>query len=173
MQNVLKCSMTVTLQQGVKLLNGLSGDQYIETVPSAFHSCIGNHYRHSLEHFEAILPGDRPGWVDYDARKRDARVETDISAALARTEQLLERAAELQADSLEDGVRVRCGVGPDEESPVVGSTLGREIMYAVIHAVHHYAIIRMMCNQLGVEQPEGFGVAPSTLRYQTGNPAGT
>jgi len=40
-------------------------------------------------------------------------------------------------------------------------------MYAVAHAVHHYALIGVMAGIMGVELPAGFGVAPSTLKHQS------
>jgi hypothetical protein len=38
-------------------------------------------------------------------------------------------------------------------------------MYAVAHAIHHYALIAVMCGMLDVVLPAGFGVAPSTVKY--------
>ena len=46
------------------------------------------------------------------------------------------------------------------------SAVGREIMYAVAHAVHHYALIGIMAGIMGVQMPPGFGVAPSTVKHQ-------
>ena len=46
------------------------------------------------------------------------------------------------------------------------STIGREIMYSVAHAVHHYALIGVMGGIMGMKLPPGFGVAPSTLKHQ-------
>jgi hypothetical protein len=39
-------------------------------------------------------------------------------------------------------------------------------MYAVAHAVHHYALIGIMGGIMGLRMPPGFGVAPSTLKHQ-------
>jgi hypothetical protein len=52
----------------------------------------------------------------------------------------------------------------------IGSTVGRELMYAVAHAIHHYALIAVMCGMLEVPVPAGFGVAPSTLKYHAEQP---
>ena len=52
-------------------------------------------------------------------------------------------------------------------SQISGSTVGREIMYVVAHAVHHYALIGIMGGLMGLKMPAGFGVAPSTAKYQT------
>jgi hypothetical protein len=46
------------------------------------------------------------------------------------------------------------------------STIGREIMYSVAHAVHHYALIGVMGGIMGLKMPPAFGVAPSTLKHQ-------
>ena len=50
-------------------------------------------------------------------------------------------------------------------SQTSGSTVGREIMYVVAHAVHHYALIGIMGGLMGLKMPAGFGVAPSTAKY--------
>ena len=55
----------------------------------------------------------------------------------------------------------------DDVAPAMPSTIGRELMYAVAHAIHHYALIGVMCGLMGVPVPAGFGVAPSTLKHQT------
>jgi hypothetical protein len=31
----------------------------------------------------------------------------------------------------------------------------------------HYAIVRPICSQLGIDVPKEFGVAPSTLKYKS------
>jgi hypothetical protein len=158
--------MIETLRQGELLLEALSDEQYIESVPQAFSSCIGSHYRHSLEHFVPLLTSPGSSHIDYDARERNPKIETERAYALACTRAFREAAESLDASFLDQPVEVCCSVVADAESPIVPSTMGREVMYAVIHAVHHYAIIRMMCNLIDVEQPAGFGVAPSTLRFR-------
>ena len=54
----------------------------------------------------------------------------------------------------------------------VESTLDRELIYNIEHAIHHMAMIKIGLKVLAPELhlPENFGVAPSTIRYrhQTG-----
>lgn len=38
-------------------------------------------------------------------------------------------------------------------------------MFCVVHAIHHYALIRVMCGMIEVVVPDGFGVAPSTIKH--------
>ena len=39
-------------------------------------------------------------------------------------------------------------------------------MFSISHAIHHYAVIAMICRLLGALLPEGFGIAPSTVQYR-------
>ena len=110
------------------------------------------------------LPAD--GILDYDARERDQRIEQDRTVALEITRDLIHQAGALSPEELERSVKVRCSVSCDPESPVVDSSLPREVMYAEIHAVHHYAIIKILCKLKGIQTPDSFGVAPSTLNHQ-------
>ncbi|KAK3847404.1 MAG: hypothetical protein J3R72DRAFT_431333 [Linnemannia gamsii] len=44
------------------------------------------------------------------------------------------------------------------------STFGRELWFCSLHAVHHFAMIKVICAEFGMPLTEGFGVAPSTLK---------
>jgi hypothetical protein len=50
---------------------------------------------------------------------------------------------------------------------MIDSNIGRELAYCIGHAIHHYAIVRLICNEVGVEVPKDFGYAPSTLKHQS------
>ena len=56
------------------------------------------------------------------------------------------------------------GYGETEAEPV-SSNLAREVMFCVGHAIHHYAILRLLCAGVGVKLPYEFGIAPSTLKH--------
>jgi len=43
--------------------------------------------------------------------------------------------------------------------------VAREAMFCVGHAIHHYAILKLLCAEAHVELPYEFGVAPSTLKH--------
>ena len=48
---------------------------------------------------------------------------------------------------------------------MTGSTFGRELVYAIAHAIHHYALISIMAGLMGAKLPKHFGVAPSTVAH--------
>jgi hypothetical protein len=160
-------SLRAVLAQGSSLIESLDDHAYTAKPSIAGGASIGAHYRHCLDHFSILLSGDASGGIDYDARKRDPRIENEREAALEMTRHLQELAASMDYTILQSPVSVRCGVSyTDSEAPVVHSSFEREVMFSISHAVHHYALIAMICRSLGANLPEGFGVAPSTVHYR-------
>lgn len=157
-----------TLRQGETLLAEISDEAYTCTVPVAFHAAIGGHYRHCLDHFRILLDAATAGDLNYDHRERGTLVETDRFAALNATRELCAGYAALDSVWLNRPLAVTCktsySTSGSQTSP---STVGREVMYSVAHAVHHFALIGVMAGILGLKLPPGFGVAPSTLKHQT------
>lgn len=163
----LRNAVLGVLDQGVALLSTIDPAHYTERIPSAMNASIGAHIRHCLDHFETLLGGHDASLVDYDARKRDQRIETDPQFALKCTQEMRIAYGKLTDDCFDREVAVRCQVCYDsDESPLVSSTFGREAMYSVVHAIHHYALINVMCEILRIPTPQGFGVAPSTLNHE-------
>lgn len=155
------------LRQGEDLLRAIPSQRYHETVPAAFNACIGGHYRHCLDHFASVLRGLENEVVDYDRRERDPRVESDPSFALALTRSLQQRLATLAPSDLARPAKTRCEISyGDGGSPLTCSSYARELVYAIAHAIHHYALISVMARLADVTLPAHFGLAPSTLAHQ-------
>ncbi len=155
------------LAQGEDLLRALSAETYTRPVPLAFNACIGGHYRHCLDHFTSLLRSLDAEEVDYDQRERDMRIESQPDFALALTRQLRARFDQLPLGALDMKVRARCEVSyAHGDSPETGSTFGREMVYAIAHATHHYALISVMARLMDAKLPEHFGIAPSTVAHK-------
>ena len=155
------------LIQGEDLLRSLSAESYTHRVPLAFNGSIGGHYRHCLDHFASLLRGLDADEVDYDHRERNPQIESEPEFALAVTLHIREQIEQLAPAMLNTPVHARCEVSyAHGNSPVTGSTLGREMVYAIAHAIHHYALISVMARLMEVSLPEHFGVAPSTVAHQ-------
>lgn len=163
----LVSSFGEVLAQGESLLTALDDTLYTKPLPIAFDATVGGHYRHCLDHFEKLLEGLAAGEIDYDARRRDPLIETSRYAALAKTLDLGRRIRQLAQADPSTPLVMRCRSSYSiEEVPSVPTTLQREIIFCISHAIHHYALIVVMCRNMGVVLPEGFGTAPSTLRYR-------
>ena len=164
---VLIESVIETLHQGETLLSEISDETYTRKVPLAFNASIGGHYRHCLDHFRSLFDSAMEGDLNYDHRERDTLIEKDRFAALNATRELRESYERLDTVFLMRPLAVTCKTSyATDGSQVSPSTVGREIMYSVAHAVHHYALIGVMGGIMGLQMPLGFGVAPSTLKHQ-------
>lgn len=110
-----------------------------------FEEQIGPHLRHIIEHYEALLAGIDLGVVDYDNRSRDREVECDPRLAKARCERLADgltaRLGQIWPETL--AVAFDGGLAGDDRF-VSGSTPLRELLFIAGHAVHHYALLRLV-----------------------------
>ena len=153
------------LLQALGLLFNIWDATYSRMAEAPYGASIGGHYRHILEHFQCLVCGIRSGEINYDARERNLRLETEVTYATIATCDVLRAIKNYTDESLARPCTVVNSVsyGPGE-APVIESNIGRELAYCVGHAIHHYAIIRFIGNHLGVEVPKEFGIAPSTLK---------
>ena len=160
-------SVIESLRQGETLLTEISDESYTRKLPVAFNAFIGGHYRHCLDHFRTLLESATTGDLNYDHRERGTLVENDRFAALNATRELREAYEKLDPACIPRLLQVTCKTSCSTSgSQMALSTVGREIMYAVAHAVHHYALIGVMAGIMGLPLPVDFGVAPSTLKHQ-------
>ena len=155
------------LAQGRELLMTLGEAAYVRREPACFNSSVGGHLRHVIEHYDSFLQARRTGAVDYEARARDVRIETEPAYAMERMEQLSGQLASLADDFLENAVEVRSEmVAPAQAAFLNPSSVGRELEFLLSHTIHHYALIAVVCALGGKPTPVDFGVAPSTLRFR-------
>jgi hypothetical protein len=156
------------LLQALGLLFNIRDARYSRMAEAPYSASIGGHYRHILEHFQCLVHGIRSGEINYDARERNPRLETEVTYATIATCDVLRAIKNYTDESLARPCKVVNSVsyGPGE-APVMESNIGRELAYCVGHAIHHYAIIRLIGSHLGVEVPKEFGIAPSTLKSRS------
>ncbi len=160
------------LKQGLVLLSELDAETYALVAPKPYNASLGQHYRHVLDHFLCLEAGAAKGIIDYDNRIRDPRLENDIEYARAVTEHLIRIFKNYGAQFLEEPCVVQYSVGYSQSDPArMLSVLERELAFCAGHAVHHYAIVRLLCDALGVGVVPEFGVAPSTLKHRMAHAA--
>lgn len=160
-------SIKDVLLQGLELLDSVDDSTYAFMLEAPYSASIGKHYRHVIDHFECLVRGLRTGIIDYDNRERDVTLETSVEAARNATIRLIADLHGLTEHDVEAYCLVLYSVGYHDKEPLaIGTIVAREIAYCVSHAIHHFAIIRLVCAEVGVTMPEIFGIAPSTLKYR-------
>jgi hypothetical protein len=156
------------LLQGLNLLFQLGDRQYSHIARAPFNASIGGHFRHVLEHFHCLIEGRTAGEVNYDARRRNPRIENEVTFASIATCDVLRTLKKWNRQALECQCKTVSSVAYSPGAPpLLDSNIGRELSYCVAHAIHHYAIIRLICNEVGAEVPKEFGYAPSTQKHHS------
>ena len=151
------------LTQGLALLDRLN-DQYASR--RGGRSLVGAQYRHVLEHYQCLIEGIAEERVDYDARRRDKSIEESRARAREATDSLIDAVGGLEGLSPDLPLLVQMQCDPDRGEPGwTRSTLGRELQFLVSHAVHHFALIKLLVAQDGIDLDPAFGIAPSTLSH--------
>jgi hypothetical protein len=167
MHRVAKAAEEV-LRQGLELLAELDDATYCKFVGSPYRASLGQHYRHVLDHFLCLTAGVERLEIDYDRRARDPRLETSREAARTATQDLIHELSGYDEEVMDRPCGVRYSVGYGKDEPVrLPSVVAREMAFCVGHAVHHYAIIRLLGAELGASLAPEFGIAPSTLKYRS------
>jgi hypothetical protein len=165
--HTLSGSVRDVLEQGLLLLKTVDEPTF-RTVAEALHSAsIGQHYRHVLDHFICLADGIMTGTIDYDRRSRNRDLENEREKAREKTEKLSGLFSILTEAELSTRYKVLYSVGySNDEAQEIETVLAREVAFCVSHAIHHFAIIRLVCAYFSVILPKEFGVAPSTLKYR-------
>ena len=106
------------------------------------------------------------GEVDYGQRKREQAIENSIAVAKEHFSSLRDRISCIDEDQ---SLRVYTDFADKEgQRHTVTTTVGREIMYAYDHAVHHLAIVRIGVLSLSadIQLDNTLGIAASTIKHQ-------
>ena len=166
MTRSLNSAVRDVLRQGSVFLAGIGDETYARPLQREFAASLGAHYRHVLDHFLCLAEGLRTGQVNYDQRRRNPQLENSVARARLVTEGLIDELGELSRETLQRECTVTYSVAYGEsEDEAVCSNLAREVMFCVGHAIHHYAILKLLCAGIGVKLPYEFGIAPSTLKH--------
>ncbi|MHC4820611.1 MAG: hypothetical protein ACYTDX_02685 [Planctomycetota bacterium] len=154
------------LGQGLDVVESLDLEAYGRAVPAVDSTGIGTHIRHVLDYWSCLLRDRESGAVNFDGRERRLDLQVDPGAAAARLRELITEVEALADLDPESPLLIRMdSVAEDGVVPRSTSTLGREVHGLLSHTIHHFAIVAMLLRLAGRPVPEGFGIAPSTLRF--------
>jgi hypothetical protein len=156
--------LKLTLQQLQEVLAQLTHEQYSARLEVLSHSSIGQHARHIIEFFQALITGYDNGIVNYDNRQRNHILEHDNNAAISELARV-----EMQIVKKDKPMQLAGTYSKDTTQEItVHTTWHRELVYNLEHLIHHMAMIRIGIRQsTALRIPQDFGVASATLRFKT------
>jgi hypothetical protein len=161
--NPLAQCVSEVLLQGLKLIEKIDDTAFT----GGNRGSVGIHFRHCLDFATNFLGGLKIGQIDYGQRERNTKIETDRGQAILHLAFVIRELQAIEISDLEKTVMVKI----EEISGLMGrpewarSSGLRELEFLQSHTVHHFALIAYKLQALGIEVEEGFGVAPSTLKY--------
>ena len=153
------------IDQILLILDVIQDDEYCRPLEMYNGSSIGKHFRHIYDFFNCIVVQTSPE-LDYCLRPRDSQIEDNRDHARTCFKKLI---AELSGLDEEKDIIVHADFEIEEGvRPSVRTTVGRELMYAYDHAVHHLAIVKIGLKSINpdINISSDLGVAASTLRHQ-------
>jgi hypothetical protein len=153
------------LEQISRVIEQISGTDFIKPVEAFNGATIGQHFRHSLEFFQCLMNGYGEGLVSYDKRKHDKDIEDNKLLALDVISKIK---LFINYCDINKPIDLQVSYDPNSEIEVtVSSNMAREITYNIEHIVHHMALVKIGINEVSpyVTLPLEFGVAISTIKY--------
>jgi len=152
------------------ILSALEDSHYVMPLEIFDGSTLGQHFRHIMDFYSCIIQGGVRGEVNYACRERSVTIETNIKLAQDHFKELQKQIDVLIASQ---DIDVVTDFHDDVEHwhEIVKSTIGRELMYAYDHAIHHLAMIKIGIkdNFNDVNLDQSIGVASSTFNHSVPN----
>ncbi len=160
----MSSSYIAIVSQAIDLLDDLSSHEYQKTLPPHFPSSIGAHMRHIVDHFTALLDGIETRHVNYNKRNRYNEVEQTPQYAIEAFEKITKRLENIESSELDLQLSVTSEIDVQKShSTTCSSTVERELVFVSSHAIHHYALVKVMCAMQNKDIPKYFGYAPATI----------
>ena len=149
------------LQRGIKLLNVISDEQYSNTSIPPYYSSIGANMRHVLDVFVCLFNGLDKKTVDFSDRERNQLAEEQTKFGIEYFNDVIKQLHSLKITDYDIIVAVTDDLGSGKIT--ANYTLGSALLQAHTHAIHHFASIGFIINQLEIELPDAdFGYNPTT-----------
>jgi hypothetical protein len=153
-------SIENTLNELKTFLLKLNNTQYSNCFPDLSNASIGAHTRHIIELFQCLENQYISGSINYDDRKRDINIQTDINSAIIAIENIILNLKKPNIDLI-----LKHNI--NESSIEIKTNYERELLYNLEHCVHHQALIKVAILQSKIIAiDKNFGVAPSTISYR-------
>lgn len=154
------------LYKGIELLKNISDNQYNNCTVPPYYSSIGKNMRHILDIFNCIFEGLEKGEVDLSKRKRNRLAEEQTTFGIAYFTTTIDKIRTLQNNDFNQIIKVTDNLGTGNLT--INYTLGGLLAQAHSHAIHHFASIGFIINQLGIKLPDAdFGYNATTIKNGT------
>ena len=159
MNNITQFNI-ITLNNLIKLISPLD-KIYAQKNIHLNNETIGKHVRHIIDFYLCFINGIKIKFIDYDKRERNKKVENDKEYAIKTISVIINL---LKNSYLNTPITINLNLSITKSS--LNSSIERELMYIVDHAIHHGHIIQLFIQN---HYPNGYNniefYSPSTLDH--------
>lgn len=165
--SMLQDSAKNLLLQLQYVVSQCSDEDFVRPLSILSGSTFGQHVRHTLEFFICLFDASATESVNYDNRKHDQVIESDKALAQSVIKDIMQF-IEVNNNDFELSFRANYSI-EGGENVSTKSSFYRELSYNIEHTIHHMALLKVaiLDSIHYVNLPEHFGVASSTVRYQS------
>ncbi|VAW62201.1 hypothetical protein MNBD_GAMMA11-2678 [hydrothermal vent metagenome] len=154
------------LEQSEAFLLSSTPDSYLAITKPYFISSCGEHMRHVLDHFNAILSDYHSGVINYDRRQRGSDIEKNIHRGQQEITRIKTWLLSLDDETLDKALTVQTEVSVSAQNIIhTHSCLGRELVFASAHAIHHFSMMSIAMQMQDLQADSSFGIAPATQTH--------
>jgi hypothetical protein len=159
----LKQNTINILQQVANLVKQIDDNHYSEQLDLLSKNTIAKHVRHILELYVQLMAGLTQNEINYEKRERNLLLEHNRNYTIDFINDL--KTSILSLETNLETVQLRTLIQNDEL--LVITSLERELVYNIEHAIHHMAIMQIACNHCFkyIVLEKNFGVAYATVQY--------
>lgn len=159
----LKKNAANILNQIANLVEQISDNNYAEQLDLLNNNTISKHVRHIVELYVQLLVGIPNNEINYDKRERNLLIETNRLYTLNCVVGLQKRISNIEE---KEQPMILSSLINDEEI-LVNTSLERELIYNIEHAIHHMAIIQIAVNHYFkyISLDKNFGIAYATIKH--------
>ena len=153
-------SIKNTLIELKDVLHQLNNETFTKPIPSISNATIGEHTRHIIELYQAVLTAHDTGTLNYDARPRNKTIQENKIIAITTIDEIVNTIEK-------EDKKLIMEHSVSNLITRIETNYFREILYNLEHCIHHQALIKVgLLSFKDVLITETFGVAPSTLEFR-------
>ncbi len=147
------------------LIEAIDDSLFVEQLPILSNATIGQHIRHIMEFYQAVVNRVKREAVCYDDRRRDKELEGSRDKVKSLISQLQLQLSQTESDH---PLTLKASYATEGNGILwLASSFERELAYTLEHSIHHQAMIKVGLRSISFD-PEvvhALGVAPSTVRF--------
>ena len=155
-----------SLDQLVTFIESLDEADYQYIAEPWFVSSIGEHLRHIVDLYLAMMNSADLKNIDYDVKRRGSPIEASKKLGLSELVKIRLWLCQISIEEMQQDILISTETALSfQHAEVFKSSFGRELCFASSHLMHHLAIMGAIAKLAGIKVDPTLGLAPATATH--------